>query len=671
MKPIKKTAKSSTRHDRRTAKPRSKCQPFIKSIGEGRVKSSASSEFRAFDAISQMPVMMWVAELSGARTFNKAWFTFTGRSPDQEDGDGWRQHIHPDDERHCVGTYLAALASRRRFRTEYRVKARTGDYRWILETGVPQSVRGRSAGGYVGSAIEITDRRRAKELDLAQIKFWAMVATEQPINQIFEFLAKVIEALSDKALSCLMLLEEDSQHLKLGMAPNLPKSFIREIDRLEIRRGNGSCATAAIRRRPVVVTSITENPLWKNLKEMALAHGLNACASVPILSKGGLLGTFAFYYADIRKPGGYDMRLLRLASQLLAVAIDHDNHQTALQNAEQKYRSIFENAVEGIFQTTPDGGFTAANPAMARILGFSSPEELISSRIDIKGQHYVQPERRAQFQRLIDTHGKVEGFEIEVYRKDGSTIWTSENVRVVRDENGKPLYYEGTLEDITERKVAQEARRELLLRIVTAQEDEQRRLSRELHDQMAQHLTAVTLGLKSLEIQTSGDSVDLVKRLQNFANKMAREVRTIATQLRPLVLEDLGLDAALSDYVDEWSKQSDIRVDLHCNGLLRRRLSVDAETAVYRIVQEALTNISKHAEAERASVIVDTRSDHIRAIIEDDGCGFDFAQKMRTLGRDRRLGLINMRERAAVVGGTLNIESTPGIGTTVILKVPV
>ena len=643
----------------------------MKSIGRDMAESLASSEFRAFDAISQMPVMMWVADLSGARAFNKAWVAFTGRSSNQEDGDGWRQHVHPDDERHCIGTYLAALAARRRFRTEYRVNARNGEYRWILEIGVPQFVRGRMAGSYVGSAIDITDRRRAKELDVAQIRFWERVATQKPISEICDFLTKAIESLSNKALSCLMLLEEDNQHLKLTTAPNLPKSFTRELDHLEIRRGNGSCAMAAIRRRPVVVTSIADNPLWNNVKEMALAHGLNACASVPILSKGGLLGTFAFYYSDVRKPGSYDMRLLRLSSQLLAVAFDHDNHQTALQNAEQKYRSIFENAVEGIFQTTPDGGFTAANPAMARILGFSSSEELISNRIDIKSQHYVQPERRAQFQRLIDTHGKVEGFEIEVYRKDGSTIWTSENVRVVRDENGKPIYYEGTLEDITERKVAQEARRELLLRIVTAQEDEQRRLSRELHDQMAQHLTAVMLGLKSLEMQTSGDSAELVKRLQTFANKIAREVRTIATQLRPLVLEDLGLDAALSDYVEEWSKQSDITIDLHCNGLLRRRLPIDAETAVYRIVQEALTNISKHAEAERASIIVDTRSNHIRAIIEDDGCGFDFAQKMRTPARDRRLGLINMQERAAVVGGTLNIESTPGIGTTVILKVPV
>ena len=318
----------------------------MKSIGTDTAESLASSEFRAFDAISQMPVMMWVADLSGARAFNKAWVAFTGRSSNQEDGDGWRQHVHPDDERHCIGTYLAALAARRRFRTEYRVNARNGEYRWILEIGVPQFVRGRMAGSYVGSAIDITDRRRAKELDVAQIRFWEMVATQKPISEICDFLTKAIESLSNKALSCLMLLEEDNQHLKLTTAPNLPKSFTRELDHLEIRRGNGSCAMAAIRRRPVVVTSIADNPLWNNVKEMALAHGLNACASVPILSKGGLLGTFAFYYSDVRKPGSYDMRLLRLSSQLLAVAFDHDNHQTALQNAEQKYRSIFENAVE-------------------------------------------------------------------------------------------------------------------------------------------------------------------------------------------------------------------------------------------------------------------------------------------------------------------------------------
>ena len=134
--------------------------------------------------------------------------------------------------------------------------------------------------------------------------------------------------------------------------------------------------------------------------------------------------------------------------------------QEALHQAEKKYRDIFENAVEGIFQTTRDGRFITANPALARMFGFDSPEELIRERADISLQHYVEPQRREEFKRLLEEHGVVRGFEYQAYRKGGCKIWILEDVRAVCDERGSVLYYEGTSEDITERKRAEEALRE-------------------------------------------------------------------------------------------------------------------------------------------------------------------------------------------------------------------
>ena len=123
--------------------------------------------------------------------------------------------------------------------------------------------------------------------------------------------------------------------------------------------------------------------------------------------------------------------------------------------AERKYRDIFENANEGIFQTTPDGRFLTANPALARILGFDSSEQLINERTNIASQHYVDSGRREEFKWLLDNYGTVRGFEYEAYRKDGSRIWMSDSVRTVRNEEGEVLYYEGIAEDITERKRAE------------------------------------------------------------------------------------------------------------------------------------------------------------------------------------------------------------------------
>ena len=149
-------------------------------------------------------------------------------------------------------------------------------------------------------------------------------------------------------------------------------------------------------------------------------------------------------------------------TQIIVVArdiTDHKQAEAALSEAERKFRDIFENAVEGIFQTTPDGRYLSVNPALARIYGYAGPEELISQYHSIEHQLYVDPTRRADFVRLIEAHDMVASFEAQIYQKDGTVIWISENARAVRDANGQLLHYEGFVEDITERKQAEQARR--------------------------------------------------------------------------------------------------------------------------------------------------------------------------------------------------------------------
>src|SRR6266498_1538608 len=133
--------------------------------------------------------------------------------------------------------------------------------------------------------------------------------------------------------------------------------------------------------------------------------------------------------------------------------------EEALREAEKRYRDIFENVEEGVFQTTPEGRFLTANPALVRMLGFDSAEQLLNARTNIAREHYVDPERRECFKRLLEEHGAVRNFEYQAYRKDGSSIWLSDNIHAVRDENGTVVYYEGTAQDITERKRAEEALR--------------------------------------------------------------------------------------------------------------------------------------------------------------------------------------------------------------------
>jgi two-component system CheB/CheR fusion protein len=227
-------------------------------------------------------------------------------------------------------------------------------------------------------------------------------------------------------------------------------------------------------------------------------------------------------------------------------------------------------------------------------------------------------------------------------------------------------------EQIGEREQAEQSRQQLLRQLVTAQEEERSRIARELHDQMGQDLTVLMLGLKMLRDAAPADSpINMrLEPLQVLSTQIGREVRTLALQLRPPALDDLGLDATLANYVAEWSARVLIAVDFHTIGLDEQRLPPAIETALYRLTQEALTNVLKHAQATSVSLIIERRADTVHMIVEDNGTGFDVAAARSNAHIEHRLGLIGMDERVAHLGGTLTIESAPGSGTTVFVRIP-
>jgi two-component system CheB/CheR fusion protein len=226
--------------------------------------------------------------------------------------------------------------------------------------------------------------------------------------------------------------------------------------------------------------------------------------------------------------------------------------------------------------------------------------------------------------------------------------------------------------EIAERERAEESRRELLLRLVTAQEEERRRISRELHDQMGQQLAALMMGLKTLGAQSRGrqSTLGTLRQMQELTDQLSREAHNLAWDLRPPALDDLGLHTALRNYVEGWAERSRVAVDFHSAGFDGARLPFAHETTLYRIAQEALTNVLKHSGADRVSFILEWRGDYVLAVVEDNGEGFDVDALAEPSAAGRRIGLLGMRERAALLGGTLNVESSPGAGTSVFVRIP-
>lgn len=379
----------------------------------------------------------------------------------------------------------------------------------------------------------------------------------------------------------------------------------------------------------------------------------------------------------------------------------------ALAVSEARYRRLFETAQDGILLVDPDTRRVFdANPFLTDLLGYAR-DELVGKELWEIGFFRDIGANRAAFRTLqeagyiryedlpLRTHDdraiEVE-FVSNVYDV-GATRVIQCNIRDVTDRKGaehalraahdqlEERVRERTAElgrtnaaltaEIAHRERAEEERRDLQRRLTTAQEDERHRIARELHDQLGQHLTALGLGLKVVKDATPNPSPAWTRlhELQALTERIGREVHQLALELRPTALDDFGLESALANYIDEWGARAGVEADFHAAGLYAGRLPAATETALYRVILEALTNVLKHARARRVSVVLQASATQVVAIVEDDGCGFDSAPAPAGPS-EHRLGVLGMRERVALLGGELTIDSEPGRGTTVIARVP-
>ncbi len=216
----------------------------------------------------------------------------------------------------------------------------------------------------------------------------------------------------------------------------------------------------------------------------------------------------------------------------------------------------------------------------------------------------------------------------------------------------------------------EEIRGQLLEETISAQEAERRRIARELHDQTGQSLTSLMLGLRVLESDIPEEFGERIAEMRELASRTLDEVRNMAVELRPGLLDRVGLIPVLEEYLDEYPAKFGIETDFEAIGFDHERLAPDREITIYRIVQEALTNVAKHSGATRVSVNMQARGDAVVVVIEDNGKGFDVARTTKSTIQERKLGLHGMEERAALIGGSLTIESAPGAGTTIFVRVP-
>ena len=421
-----------------------------------------------------------------------------------------------------------------------------------------------------------------------------------------------------------------------------------------------TCARIIIQDREWKTKNFRET-IWKQVSDIKV--------------HGELSGNLEVYYLE-EKPeineGPFlreERNLINAITRLTGRIVERKQGEEALRASEDKYRSIFENIQDVYYEVTLDGKILEISPSIEEVSIYKREEIIGHSLYDT----YVDPKKREEFVKELLKNGKVTNYEILLKDKDDSQGYCSVTAKLVRDKHGNPIKIIGSMHNITERKQAEEQIHALTQELMKAQENERQMISCYLHDNMAQNLSALIIDCETLLDNQPSIRPEIrqkVSEMSKMLRECIKEVRNLSYDLRPPVLDELGLVQALFQYCDDFSEDNGINVDFHSAGMKDLKLDFDIEINLYRLIQEGLVNIKKHAAASHVTIRLVAAFPNIILRIDDDGIGFDVQKRMATITKEKRMGIRSMEERAKLLKGEMEIQSKPDQGTKISIKFP-
>jgi PAS domain S-box-containing protein len=603
-------------------------------------EASNAIEERLRLIIDTIPTIVWRKLPDGSADFlNKHFREYTGLSLEDGLGLGWISAFHPDDR--LMEKWPAAMAAGVPFQTEARLRGTDGQYRWFLISAMPlQDERGNIVKWY-GLTVEIEDLKRAEDrIRLVINTIPTMVWTLQPDGAV-DFVNQ--RSLDYSGLSLEEQLADPTRTVHPEDLPRVMEKWLADMaagepseDEMRMRRADGEYRWFLVR-------------------------------TAPLRDEHGNVVKWYGMSIDIEDRKRAEEALRSSEREQRHIAAQLERERARLVEAQevaktgswetelQSLNVVWSEQTHRIFETDP----SRFHPTRPKFREFIHAED----RAKVDAAFAASLEKRSP-----------STVEYRIIMPDGRVKFIEERWRAFHDEEGKPVRVAGTCRDITDRVRAEEELRRLSGQLLRLQDEERRRIATDLHDSTGQDLVALATTLSQLRasIPSSGRKLrKLASQSQALADQCIREVRTLSYLLHPPMLDEAGLEDAIRHYAGGFTERTGIEVELE---IPRRfgRIKPDAEMALFRVVQESLTNIQRHSGSPQARIRIDRSPGKVTLEISDQGGGISGNQRRRNgkLSFGLGVGIPSMHERVKLIGGRLDIESSAS-GTTVRATVPV
>jgi len=534
----------------------------------------------------------------------------------------------------------------------------------------------------VTERLETTQRRlhskvrmsmeQAKQLSVIN-SFSSMLNQSLDIKQVIHTAISMVKDVIQVEIVLVFRLDGSTQKLRIIAHEGIKDESVASLDGMML--GEGLCGCVAQTGEPLMIEDVSEDKIF--CTPTVIQEDIKSQLSVPLTARNKIIGTLCVATRSRRHFKEPEIQLLSALGSLMAIAIENSELNIERESAaervklsERRFRQLFENAHDAIWVQDLSGAITAANQATADIFGYNFSELLNKNMKDVLSRKGLCSARELQ-EKLLSGEHTLQPYTQKLIRKDGKEIVLRLTTNLI-SSNGHANGLQFIGRDITNELRMQENQQFYLEQITKAHEEERLRISRDLHDSTAQSLIAAIHRLEDFcqtEQHLPMPRLKALLALHDQLKDLLQEIRQVSRDLRPSIIDDLGILPAVEWLTEQVTNDYKIETSLNIIGD-ERRFSPEIEVTVFRIVQEALRNVAKHANATKAGVTIEFKEAETMVKVVDNGKGFALPNSLGEFSREGKLGVDGMLTRAKLVGGTLDIDSKAGQGTTLTVVIP-